>query len=175
MGLIRRLLRDRRGTAGIEAGLVIPFMLLILFGMIELDQLVSADHKAVSAAQSLADLVAQETMHTTRSLEDIEALSATILEPLDYTGLSITIASVGLETGTGAPRLLWQFPVGSDPLPVVDAQGLGDPGESVVMVRLAFHHRPRFEMMLGEHDIAETAFARPRLTRRIALNGELEQ
>jgi hypothetical protein len=73
--------------------------------------------------------------------------------------------------------MLWQSnPDGSLAItmdPAV-ADGLGSPGESVIMVRLSYTYESLFDFIFDTKSLQEEAFARPRLARRIALNGDAD-
>ena len=57
-GHIARLKRDTSGMAAIEFVFIVPLMLVIFFGTIELSNGVAADRKVTITARTLSDLVA---------------------------------------------------------------------------------------------------------------------
>jgi Flp pilus assembly protein TadG len=177
MARIHALLGCKRGTAAMEAALILPVLITMMLGMVELTTYVEATRKAVSAAQTMADLVAQESATTDSDLDVIRMAAHSILAPLDTQGgkLKIAIASVGFDDDDGSTFILWDD---EDPgAPIVlpsDADGLGSPGESVVVVSMSFQYDSPFGFMITTSTMEESAFARPRITRRIALNGRTD-
>lgn len=177
MGLIRCILRCRRGASTVEAALIIPVLVALLLGMVEITNYLEATRKATSAAQTVADLVAQEATHDDESILDIRAAATLIMQPLTAGNDSMTlaIASVGFDPGENL-RVLWQHNTGGM-APTIDpsiAEGLSDAHESVIVVILQFDYRSPFDFLFTSNLLNETAMARPRIARRIALNGSTD-
>ena len=55
----RKFIGETKGIAAIEFALIVPFMLLIYFGLFDITALVSVNRKVTYAASVVADLVAQ--------------------------------------------------------------------------------------------------------------------
>jgi len=172
-GLIGALIRCRRGTAGVEAALLLPILISMLLGLVELSKYIEASRKAMSAAQTVADLVGQDASHTNATIAETRVAAALIMAPLTTTdgSFNMTIASVGFDAN-GDPDLLWQDPyVGIATVDANRAAGLGDAGESVIMVTLSYTYTSPFDFLFDQRTLSEAAFARPRIARRVALNG----
>jgi Flp pilus assembly protein TadG len=171
------LLRCRRGLVALEFALILPFMLLLLCGVAEVTSLYSADSRIVQAAQSCADLVAQEKSVDGTKLDDIAEAVRLTMEPMPEQSLAFRISSVIFDPNTGAPSVAWQRTVGAfsgtgKPSPTTSAAGLGDPGDSVVIVDLSYGYTPVFTNILPQgFTIDELAAARPRRVRQIACSG----
>ena len=177
MELMRSVLRCRKGTAGVEAALLLPVLITMLLGLVEMSKYIEAAQRAMSAAQSVADLVTQDVTHTDASLAEIRTAARLVMAPLP-TGnadLSIMIVSVGFDDQDGTPFVLWQDPyagtVTADPNRATD---LGDPGESVIMVTMTYNYDSPFGFLFEGRTLTEEAFSRPRITSRIALNGKTD-
>ena len=61
---IRRLLRDKRGVSAVEFAMLLPLMVTLYLGGVEVSQAVAIDRKVTLVARSLGDLVAQATTVT---------------------------------------------------------------------------------------------------------------
>lgn len=59
------------GFAATEFALIIPFLLVIFFGILEASSALGANRRTTVAAATLADLVAQESEISTSSLDDL--------------------------------------------------------------------------------------------------------
>jgi Flp pilus assembly protein TadG len=173
---LARLARCRRGLAALEFALLFPVMFLLFCGVVEISNLLAVDRKVVQAVQSGADLVTQEKTVDGAKLADIVEAVRLVFEPYPTDGLAFRISSVAFDAGDGDPRIAWQRTVGAfapagsaDPL--ASAEGLGLPGESVVIVDLAYRYRPIFAGIVpSDFAITELAAARPRRVRAIACN-----
>ena len=174
MDMIRKLLRCRRGVAAVEAALSIPILITMFVGMVELTAYIEAHRKALTAAQTVADLVAQESSISDATLADIRLAADAIMNPLATDTVSVTIASVGFDE-QGDSDLLWEDKeAGGSSVSITDADGLGSPNESVIVVKMSYEYNSPFGFMFESESFENDAFARPRITRRIALNGQVD-
>lgn len=171
---LRRLWGDRRGVAAVEFALCLPIMITALLGTVEIANLVKSYGKAVSAAQTVADLTAQSPSLTTAQMDSIRTAAQRVLDPLvtNAANLGIDVISVGYDAA-GTPSQLWRYQWGavSGSPSLAGAKGLGVQGESVIMVRLAYVCVPVLHHIVPSKTFTELSYTRPRLVRKIALNG----
>jgi len=108
------LAQDDRGIAAVEFALVLPLMLMIYLGLVELSRGMRAAQKLDLVAHTLADLTAQQltgggaTGQAGLSEADITAVfsaAATLMSPLPTTTLKMTISEVGV---TSPAANTWQ-------------------------------------------------------------------
>jgi hypothetical protein len=85
---------DERGSAAIEAAIILPLLVLIFLGMVEMSQAFTVKRRVQNVASSTADLVAQFETVTTSDLNDIASIGAQLMLPFSSTGLTLMIASV---------------------------------------------------------------------------------
>lgn len=108
---------DRRGVAAVEFALILPFMLLLYVGVVEITQYVAADRKAAIFARTLSDLTAQPTIDAvttspTASLaifddasrSNVFGFSASILFPFAPTNAAMRITQFAIDNNSGVPR-----------------------------------------------------------------------
>jgi Flp pilus assembly protein TadG len=165
----------QRGSAIVEFALIAPIMITMAFGTFELHSLMRASETVSRACLQTADLVARERVTTTARLNDIRAVTAKSLglTPAQANRLTIEIASIAFNDATGAPELRWRNSNGvALPLNVALAAGLGNKSESVVLVTVRYTYVSPMSMILPQSQVFnEAAYARPRMTRVISLNG----
>ncbi len=110
IGLARRLLRSREATAAVEFALILPVMLTLYVGSIELSQAISVDQRVTTVAGTVGDLVARKknTIAAT-SLTDYFQAAQAIISPYPTTGLKqvITLMSVASD---GKTKVVWSIP-----------------------------------------------------------------
>lgn len=175
MSALRQLFRCRRGVAAVEAALILPVLITMFLGMVELTAYIEATRKAMSATQTMADLVAQETALTTSDMADIRAAADLIMDPLTPTGDrgKIIIASIGFRESDDAPVVLWKVDGGAgETVDHTKAAGLGSTLDSVIMVRLEYSYQSPFGFFFNTRNMVEEAFARPRISRLIEYDGD---
>ncbi|GAB4357167.1 MAG: hypothetical protein Kow00114_08580 [Kiloniellaceae bacterium] len=163
--LARHFISDNRGTAVVDFAFVLPILLLLFIGVVEVTNLLSIDRKVVAAAQTTADLVSQRRDVTDAQLNDYLRAAELIFEPYPASGMKVGIASVRFDENTGTAAVDWTKSKngGTVPNALVAAQGLGGPGEGVVVVRASYAYTPVFfDFIFSAMEIEETAVLRPR-------------
>jgi Flp pilus assembly protein TadG len=158
--------RGQQGSAAVEFALIAPMMIALFCAIIELTGLLMVERKIISASQSVADLVTQETSVTSQDLDDIVQAGRLIFDPYPTLTLTFNIASIRYNTDTGVPELVWQRLVGVNPGGsdiLTQAAGLGDPGEGVVIVYITYSYDPLLGgIITGTVNLDEMSFSRPR-------------
>jgi len=172
-----RLRQDRRGIAALEFALVAPFLVILILGIIEVSLRVRAADNFQRYLYQAGDYFSRQDQLFTADIDEMYAAAADIMAPLDTSGrLDIDVASVGF-ISDGSPELLWRRERGNAPgdLDLVPMEGMGDPGESVIRVGATFRYTTPLSGILGGDSMTMTreVYFRPRLTRVIALNGEI--
>jgi Flp pilus assembly protein TadG len=103
---VRRLLRDQRGISAVEFAMLLPLMVTLYLGGVEVSQAVAVDRKVTLIARTLGDLVAQATNVTTSDVTNILAASAAIVVPYNDSKLKIVVSSVKIDS-TGVAKIAW--------------------------------------------------------------------
>lgn len=164
--LARRFAGDRRGVSAVEFALVAPALLTLYLACAELTQALVADRKITSAANVVADLVAQDDFVTDDEMDDIYAAADAVLAPLPADLMSLRVTSVRMDID-GEIFVDWSesetLPaLTDDTLPEMPA-GLLSPMSSIVMVEGAFPYQSRFQKLVkGTVTLRDTAYLRPR-------------
>lgn len=98
---IRGLRASQTGVAAVEFALILPVLIVLLFGLFETTQAVTADRKLTLLARSLADLSSRDSEVTNSDMTTIFSASAAIMRPFDASGLEMVVTSV-LVTRSGS-------------------------------------------------------------------------
>ena len=162
---IRRFVGNARGAVAIEFALILPVMVVMLTGLIELSYLMMAERRVSGAAHSTADLIGQSTDLTSSDLSDIFSAAALIMAPFDTANLTIGVSSVRFDDDTGDPSQDWSsaYNGGAVANPTTLATGMGEAGTSVIIVTASYTYQPILNAILsGPYTLSETAITRPR-------------
>ena len=103
-----RFARARRGAAALEFALVLPTLLIMLLGSVEVERLVRLRMALASAAQTMAALAAMQTGTPPATLADDCTGAQLLLAPFGSTNVAIAVADVARDSSAGAPTLAWQ-------------------------------------------------------------------
>jgi Flp pilus assembly protein TadG len=92
--------QDQRGIAAVEFALILPFMLTLYLGIVELSKGYMASQRMTLVARTLADLTAQQQQLqsggnvTDTIMSNIFAASNAIMAPYSTTKLTMTVSQV---------------------------------------------------------------------------------
>lgn len=179
---LRRVSRfgaDRRGVAAVEFALVLPFMLLLFLGMVELNSALTLDRKVSQTASALADLVAQTDKLTTAQVNDLMEISEAMLAPYPASNVKLVVASVWMKD-VNKPQVVWSRALHTgawgknSPPPIEIPEGLTKQKDTYLIVAQAkYTHRPTFATVLKDVFSTETIelsdiyFMRPRVSTNV--------
>lgn len=164
--------KEVRALGATEFALMLPVMLLLWTGTVELAQLHLASRKVTIAAQSAADLISQEVSVTEAQLEDIVQAVTAIMAPFPIEGLGINLVSVEADND-GNVEIGWRFDGGVAAAADGDIPPRAIPlvgqNDSVIVAVITYQHRGNFNIFTTDTVITEEAFVRPRLVSIIPL------
>jgi Flp pilus assembly protein TadG len=162
-----------RGAAAVEFALLVPLMILIYFGVVEVTQGAMTQQRVAHTASAIGDLVAQSSTITSAEVGDVFSVGQTIMYPYPTGGLQMRVSSltadangnvtVAWSQGSGMTALTKGAPMSGLPTNVIK------PSESVVMGESRYVYSSAFGMVLPQPiTFAETYYLRPRLTNQVS-------
>lgn len=167
------LLRDERGVSAVEFALVLPVLLLLSLGSVEVARFTLLGLKLQHAATTLADLASRDEVLTAATLDDLFNAAERIAAPFDLaTDGVLIVTGVAAEDGSG-PLVYWRRAAGALSAP----SGIGalggaadlpdtlavDDGETVVAAEVFFTYRRWLLGVIPDRTVRRQAFYRPRL------------
>jgi len=165
---------SRSGLAAVEFAFIAPIMILFFFGVIEGSAAYSASRKVLLSANTLADLVAQETSITKDNLDDLFTGMEDVIDERDI-DVTFRIASVYLDSATGEVKVHWSrdssngvpYAAGSVYPGDVDASLLNDASSLVVAETSYNYSSPISRKIIGPLTLSKTSTRWPRLTPKV--------
>jgi Flp pilus assembly protein TadG len=171
---LRRLVAARRGTIPVEMALVMPVLLVMLLGLLDVGTYLIMQYKLVRAAATVADLTARGESISEAQLADIFSAAGRVANPYDLAARGRVVVSGILNNGGGA-TIVWQrqSPHGIQVASHVGKQG-GVPslpadykvgtGENIVVAESFFTFQPLVGIVIrGERNAYARVLQRPRL------------
>ena len=175
-GPLRRLFRDHRGIAATEFALLIPAMLLLLYGTVEIGNALLLSRKITAATQTAADLVAQEqVMDATKMSEIFNAINE-IMRPFSTSGAGYVVTSVRRDPATDTIRVVWSRAFGSGTAKAVNSTPSGVPaamfpnlGDTLILAELKYTYVPLLGDLIFQSGFVtgDSAYLRPRRVQSI--------
>lgn len=173
---LRQLRRDNRGVAAIEFALMLPVLVVLLIGSIEVTMKIWSTQKAEKLSVTLADVVAQSQSVSVSDLTKLTGSIDRIMDPFPFgTNGVVIISSVYRAQDTEDVKVNWQFKT-SGSLSVVSKLGLEgadadlpedltlNERENVIVAEVFYKYKPVAPgLMFEETVIYRRAFFKPRL------------
>jgi Flp pilus assembly protein TadG len=97
---------DERGVSAVEFAMMLPLMLTLYLGAVELSQGVGADRKVTLTARTVADLVSQTASINNADMTNSLNASAAVMSPYPTSNLKVTVSSVKIDS-TGKATIEW--------------------------------------------------------------------
>lgn len=164
----RRFMHARHGLAAVEFALLLPLMITLYFGTIEVTNMVTASRRAANVASTAADLTAQAMSVSNADMTDIFAASTAIMSPFSTASLSITVTSVVADASNN-PKVAWSSTLNGTARSVGSAMtlpaGLTTAGSSVIVAEVRYSYSSPVGTFLKDIlTFNETAYLKPRRT-----------
>jgi Flp pilus assembly protein TadG len=103
---VTRFTRDRRAVSAVEFALILPLMVLLYSGCVDLTQGISIDRKVTITARTVADLVAQVQKTTGADVNNALGAAAQIMEPYPVAGVTVSLVKIDK---TGKATIVWSL------------------------------------------------------------------
>lgn len=164
----RGLARDERGVSAVEFAMILPLMLTLYLGGVEVSQGISIDRKVTLTARTVADLVAQVSSINTAGLNSALSAATAVLSPYPEGPAKITVSLVNIDP-QGVAKIAWSQSkngtaraVGSV---VTLPPALNVASTSLVWGEASYTYTPSIGyVMTGTLDLKDQIFMRPRLS-----------
>jgi Flp pilus assembly protein TadG len=105
----RHFIGDTRGVAGVEFAVVIPVILLMFLGVIEVSNYVMVNQRTEKMAYSIADNISQADTITLAELNTILDASSEIMSPYTFSDRGHVIVTAVKRDVGAQPRVAWQY------------------------------------------------------------------
>lgn len=103
----RTFVRDQRGASAIEFAVIVPILLIMYIGTMELGQGIETNKKVARAASMIGDLVTQEQTFTKTELDGILVVGESVLQPYYRSKPTITITAIKID-GAKKATVAWR-------------------------------------------------------------------
>jgi Flp pilus assembly protein TadG len=164
--------RDRRGVSAVEFALVLPLMITLYIGTVEVAKGIAIYRKVTQAARTVADLATQFRIIKNVDRDNILAAGPAVLYPTSDTPLRITLSAVDIDV-SGVAKIGWTVSYHDGTLPkrsvgdVVNlpADVLKVPNSQLIWAEVSYSYNPEIAdwIIKGTIDLKDNFFMRPRL------------
>lgn len=165
---------DVRGLAATEFAMIVPLMLVMFFGTVEVSTGYAIDRKVTLVARTLSDLTSQSIVVATTDVTNFFAASYGIMWPYPSTPVTATITELYVDPKTSLGRVQWSQ--GSVPrstgstltipsgLIATDSSGNVLSGQYLIFSEVSYLYKPTIGYVVAPAGITlkDTSYTRPR-------------
>lgn len=177
----RSFWHDGRGVAAIEMAFIMPFLLFLYFGLVDLTALISLNRKVTYAASVVADLVTQnDTTVTSATMNDYFSAAALALKPTPISSARVEIYQYRKVSGVITNQ--WsKKSTGGTACSAPSTTGMANlmtDGNDIIVATVCTTYTPYIATFMGNSILGATAFSmseqislRPRQSSTLACTG----
>jgi Flp pilus assembly protein TadG len=149
--LLRRYGADRRGIAAVEFAMLLPMMLTLYLGSVEVSTGVAINRKVTLTTRALADLTSQYTDVTNADMSNILNASSDIVAPYPVSGLSAVVSELSIDAN-GNTTVVWSDTLNGTARSVGAAvtipASLVVPNTYLILAEVSYSYNPSFGYVL---------------------------
>jgi Flp pilus assembly protein TadG len=177
---IRQFAQTDSGTAAIEFAALLPFMLIVYIGGVELGDAVAIDRKVAVTTRTVADLATQYTTIANGDSSTILGAASAILAPYSSANLGITVSLIAIDAN-GRATVAWSDTSGGTALTAgaqVTLPGtcpgtscLAQPSTYLIFGQASYAYTPTLGYVIsGTINMSDEIFMSPRQSACISRN-----
>jgi Flp pilus assembly protein TadG len=100
------LVGDQRGVSAVEFALLLPLMLTLYLGVVEVSQGIAAHRKVTMTARTVADLMSQASNVTNNYKDNSLSAATAVMAPFPDSKLKVTVSSIAIDAN-GKATVSW--------------------------------------------------------------------
>jgi Flp pilus assembly protein TadG len=160
--LSRSFLKNDSGMPAIEFAMILPFMCLLYFGLVDATGLISFNRKITASAGVTADLIAQQRTDILKSnIDDIYNATDMVMSPTP--SADVHVEAFGYRNVSGTITKIWSTSNGKGPScgaapSTANMASLMAAGNDVILTRSCMNWTPYMVSFLGSSILGASTF-----------------
>ena len=159
---LTRLRRDQSGMAALEVAFIMPFLLFLYFGLVDLTAMISLNRKVTYASSVVADLVTQnDSTVTAANINDYFKAAALVMKPTPDTNIRVEVYQFHRVGSTITNDWSHKSANGSA-CSVPSTDGMADlmtDGNDLIVAVICTTYSPYIATFLGQSILGATSFS----------------
>ncbi len=163
---------DERGVSAVEFAMLLPLMLSLYLGAVEVSQGIGADRKVTITARTVADLVSQVTAVNNNDMTNSLNAAATVMAPFPAGNLKVVVSSVAIDA-QGKATIAWSDTLNGTARAkgstVTLPAALNIPNSSLIWSEVQYAYKPVIGYVVsGTLNLKDHIHMRPRMSDTVA-------
>src|SRR4051794_32514129 len=163
---------DQRAVSAVEFAMLLPLMLTLYLGTVEISQGVAIDRKVTLTTRTVADLASQVSSMTSSDMTNVLNASTSVIAPYDTSKLKVTVSQVSIDANS-VPKIVWSCTLNgvaqSVGATVSLPTALKVPNTSLIWGQVSYNYKPTIGYVItGTLNLSDQIYMRPRLSDTVA-------
>jgi Flp pilus assembly protein TadG len=172
--LLRRFRRDRDGVSAVEFAIVLPFMLTIYIGGVELGDGLAVQFKSTLAARTVTDLASQYVSIDGANMQQILGAGSAVVTPYSAVNMVVTLTELTVNS-SGQGVVQWSCSLNGTArttnAKLTMPTNLQTPGITLLYGEVTYPYTPNIGYVVtGTINIYQSVFFYPRLSSTIQVS-----
>ena len=171
---LRRFATDKRGVSAVEFAMLLPLMITLYIGGVEVSSAIAVDRKVTQVARTLGDLVAQSTAVNATDMTNILNAASSVVQPYSPSLIKVTVSRVDVDSNQVA-KVVWSKTQNGTAravnATVTLPAALNTANTSLIWAETQYTYTPAIGYVItGPLTLHDQIYMRPRLSDTVACN-----
>jgi Flp pilus assembly protein TadG len=171
---IVRFAQDRRGVSAVEFAMLLPLMVTMYLGAVEITQGVAIDRKVTLTTRTVADLASQVSTISNTDMTNILNASSSVIAPYDASKLKVTISEIDIDA-SGNAKIAWSDTLNGTARAagstVTVPTAINIASTSLIWSEVSYSYKPTIGYVVtGTLQLSDQIYMRPRLSACVQRN-----
>ena len=167
-----RFAQDKRGVSAVEFAMLLPLMVTLYLGSVEVSQGVAIDRKVTLTTRTVADLASQVSSINNADMTNLLNASASVVVPYDASKLKVVVSCVSIDAN-GLATISWSDTLNGTAhakgATVTLPTALNVPNSTLIWSEVQFSYTPTIGYLIsGTLSLKDQIYMRPRLSDSVA-------
>lgn len=171
MRRLKNLVGDARGVAAVEFAMLLPLMMTLYLGVVEVSQGIAIARKVTLTTRTLADLASRVSTISNADMTDILAASSSVLAPYPVSNLKVVLTSIKIDANKAA-TVVWSDSLNGNKKTAGASITLDDAlavaNTTLIMSEAEYAYKPTIGYVVtGTLTLKDKMYMRPRLSSEV--------